>query len=267
MSQPVRFERRGPIAWVTLDRPETRNAVSDLDVVEGLEAACAEAAADPKLRVMVLTATDPAFSSGGNLREMHEGTGMFAGDAAALRDGYRGGIQRIPRALWDLELPTIAAVNGPAVGAGCDLTLMCDIRVASERARFAESFVKVGLIPGDGGAFFLPRAVGWSRAAEMAFTGDAVDAQTALEWGLVSRVVPHEELHGAAEALALRIAANPPRALRLTKRLLREAQHQRLGELLELSAAFQTLAHQDPDHREAVAAFLEKRPPRFGGGE
>jgi enoyl-CoA hydratase/carnithine racemase len=133
---------------------------------------------------------------------------------------------------------------------------MCDIRIAGERAKFAESFVKLGIIPGDGGAWLLPRAVGLSKAAEMAFTGDTIDAQEALACGLVSKVVPGDRLMDAARALAGRIAANPGPALRMAKRLMREGQHLRLDSLLELSAAFQALAHHTPEHERALDAFL-----------
>ena len=157
----------------------------------------------------------------------------------------------------------IAAVNGHAMGAGLDLTCMCDIRIASEKAKFAESFVKLGIVAGDGGAWLLPRVIGLSRAAEMSFTGDMIDAQTALAWNLVSRVVPHEDLMSAANELADRIAANAPQAVRMTKRLMREGMHSRLDTALELSAGFQALAHKTAEHREAVSAFKEKRPARF----
>jgi 2-(1,2-epoxy-1,2-dihydrophenyl)acetyl-CoA isomerase len=160
-------------------------------------------------------------------------------------------------------VPTIAAVNGPAIGAGNDVACMCDIRIASEAAVFAESFVKVGIVPGDGGAWLLPRVVGMSRACEMAFTGAKVDARQALSYGLVSRVVPADKLMEAANELASEIAANPGHVLRMTKRLLREGQHTRLDTLLEMSAAFQALAHHTSDHAEAIDAFLEKRPPKF----
>ncbi|KAG1390437.1 hypothetical protein G6F59_015206 [Rhizopus arrhizus] len=182
--------------------------------------------------------------------------------SAALRQEYRHGIQRLPLALHALEVPTIAAVNGPAVGAGCDLACMCDVRIAAEGASFAESFVKLGIVPGDGGAWFLPRLIGSARAAEMSFTGDAIDAGTALEWGLVSRVVPAVELLPAAHALAARMAANSPDAVRLTKRLLRESQHVRLDTLLELSAAYQALAHKTDAHAQAVGAFIAQRAAR-----
>jgi enoyl-CoA hydratase/carnithine racemase len=142
---------------------------------------------------------------------------------------------------------------------------MCDIRIASERAQFAESFLKLGLVPGDGGAWLLPRIVGLSMAAELTFTAETIDAQRALACGLVSRVVLHDQLLATARDLATRIAAHPPQALRLSKRLLRESQHARLPDILELSAAFQSMVHQSSDHTEAVHAALEKRRPIFTG--
>jgi enoyl-CoA hydratase/carnithine racemase len=164
-----------------------------------------------------------------------------------------------------IEVPVIAAVNGPAIGAGCDLACMCDIRIAGESAKFAESFVKLGLVPGDGGAWLLPRVIGFSRACEMAFTGDMIDAAQALACGLVSKVVPDADLLDAARSLAARIAANPPHAVRMTKRLFREAQRASLSAILDTSAAAQALCHATADHHEAVSAFLEKRPPLFKG--
>ena len=178
---------------------------------------------------------------------------------------YRWGIQRIPRLLETLELPVIAAVNGPAMGAGCDLACMCDLRIASESARFAESFVKLGIIPGDGGAWLLPRVVGFAKASEMALTGDSLTAQEALAAGLVSRVVPDAELIPAAKALAARIAANPPQAVRMARRLLREAWNNRLDTVLEMSSAMQAVAHTTTDHKEALAAMREKRKPTYTG--
>jgi enoyl-CoA hydratase/carnithine racemase len=146
----------------------------------------------------------------------------------------------------------IGAVNGAAIGAGCDLAMMCDIRLASERASFAESFVQLGLIPGDGGSWFLPRAVGSERAAEMTFTGDRVDAATAYEWGMVSRVVPHDDLLPQVHALAERIAKNPGHSLRMAKRLLQESRTGSLESTLVMAAAMQPLAHRDPEHARRI---------------
>ncbi|GAC57584.1 putative enoyl-CoA hydratase [Gordonia hirsuta DSM 44140 = NBRC 16056] len=262
---PLLITRDDDVVTWTLNQPQTRNAISDEAMIDALVAAVEAVNRDPSVRVVILTGAGSAFSAGGNVKDMAARTGLFAGAAHEQRTGYRLAIQRIPRAMDTLEVPVIAAVNGPAVGAGCDLALMCDLRIASPSAFFAESFVKLGLIPGDGGAWFLPRVVGAARAAEMALTGDRVDAATALEWGIVSQVVPEDGLADAARRLADRIAVNPPVAVRMTKKLLRESSRQSLDQLLELSAAMQGIAHQTEDHHEAVAAFLDKRPGRYRG--
>ncbi len=262
----VRFEVEGHLAILTLNAPARRNAISSFADCDEVEAACRRIARDHAIRCVILTGADPAFCAGGDVKGMRDRTGIMEADGPAqMRENYRRGIQRIPLALWELDVPTIAAVNGPAIGAGLDLACMCDIRIASERAVFAESFVRVGIVPGDGGAWLLPRAVGLSMAAEMSFTGDPLDAQAALAARLVSRVVPHGELMGAARALAARITRNPPGVLRMTKRLLREGQQMSLPSLLEMSAAYQAIAQETADHREAVAAMLEKRDPSFTG--
>ena len=265
MTDPLLYEQKDHVVTLTLNRHDTRNAISSDEMVDAIVGACERINGDSSVRVAIITGAGSAFSSGGNVKDMHEKAGMFGGTPPDLRDGYRNGIQRIPMAVSELEVPVIAAVNGAAIGAGCDLTMMCDIRIASEKAIFAESFVKVGLIPGDGGAWFLPRVVGLSRANEMAFTGDQVNAQMALEWGLVSQVVAPDDLMTAANEMAARIAVNPPSALRMTKKLIKESQHAQLESVLEMSASLQALAHQTKDHAEAVAAFVEKRKPEFTG--
>lgn len=253
------------IITLTLNDPETRNAISDQPMIEALLAALERAEQDPDARVVVITAVGTVFSSGGNIKKMGESGGLNDELPARTRRNYREGIQRLPLAFEALEIPVIAAVNGPAIGAGCDLTLMCDLRVAAQSASFAESFVKLGIVPGDGGAWLLPRVVGFSKACEMALTGDPIDAEEALRIGLVSHVVADDMLIDAAKALAQRIAANPTHAVRMTKRLLREAGSQRLDQILETSAAFQALAHATHDHKEAVTAMIERRSPRFTG--
>lgn len=264
MTEPVLIERDGFVATITINCPEIRNAISDDEVIDALVAAVQEVDADPGLRVAILTGAGSSFSSGGNLKK------MLADDMANMppaktRQTYKRGIQRIPLAFDAVEIPLIAAVNGPAIGAGCDLACMCDIRIAGESARFAESFVKVGIVPGDGGAFLLQRVVGFARASEMALTGDQLDASEALSVGLVSRVVPDATLLSEARKIADKIAANPPTAVRMTKRLLREAQHSRLDSVLDYSASLQALAHTTQDHAEAVSAFVERRAPKFTG--
>lgn len=262
MSRFLSYEQNGAVVTLTMSHPEVRNALTGNTAVEELVAACARISTDASVRAVILTGAGGVFSSGGNLKDMKR---LLDEDPPPewIRRWYREGIQRLPLALYDLDVPTIAAVNGPAVGAGCDLACMCDIRIASEQAVFAESFVKLGLVPGDGGAWLLPRVVGASRAAEMSFTGEPLDAGQALAIGLVSRVVPPERLLDEARALAGRIAANPGQALRMTKRLLREGQRASLATSLELSASFQALAHKTPQHAEAVEAFVRKRAPVF----
>ncbi len=264
MSEDLLYQQDGAIVTLTLNLAEQRNPISDA-IIDGLVAACDRMNSDPSVRVAILTGAGSAFSAGGNVKRMAEANDERRRNPIGTTQYYKRGIQRIPLAFEKLEVPIIAAVNGPAIGAGCDLTCMCDIRIAGASARFAESFVKVGIVPGDGGAWLLQRAVGFSKAAEMAFTGDQLSAEEALACGLVSKVVPDEELMTAALALAKRIAANPPQAVRLTKRLLVEGRHSRLDTLLELSATMQALAHTTDDHREAATAFVEKRRPNFTG--
>ncbi|MBN8890583.1 MAG: enoyl-CoA hydratase [Rhodospirillales bacterium 70-18] len=266
MSEKLLYEQEGGIVVLTLNQPEIRNPISGEETIDALVDALDRMNADPGVRVAILTGAGTAFSSGGNVKAMADSLDERARAPIDTRGYYKGGIQRIPLAFERLDVPIIAAVNGPAIGAGCDLTCMCDIRIAAESARFAESFVKVGIVAGDGGAWLLPRVVGYSKASEMAFTGDMIDAAEALACGLVSRVVPDAELMPAARALAARIAANPSKTVRLTKRLIREGRHTRLDTLLELSAVMQALAHTTADHREAVTAFVEKRRPNFSGG-
>lgn len=265
MTDKLLYEQEGHIVTLTFNMPETRNALTDPDLAHAIVEAMGRINADMSVRCAIVTGAGKAFSSGGNLKHMKDKVSIFGGDALEARDGYRGGIQQVARAMWECEVPLIAAVNGPSYGAGCDTACLCDIRIASTRATFAENFVRVGLISGDGGAWLLPRQIGLSRAAEMTFTGEPVDAATALEWGLVSQVTEPEELLPEARNLAARIAYNPPRQLRLAKRLLREGLNTRLDTVLELAAAYQGACHQTEDHAEAVDALLEKRAAVFVG--
>lgn len=243
------------IVTLTLNSPETRNAISDLPMIEAILDALTAAQADPNARVILLTGAGSSFSSGGNIKNMIPGKGLVDEVPAVTRQNYRTGIQRLPLAFEASDLPIVAAVNGPAVGAGCDLTLMCDVRIAGASAKFAESFVRIGIIPGDGGAWLLPRIVGFARASEMALTGEMIDAQTALDYGMVSRVVPDAELMDSARQTAAKIAANPPHAVRMTRRLLRQAWNRDLVMTLELSSAMQALAHETEDYQQALAAM------------
>lgn len=265
MSELLLHEVEAGIVTLTLNQPALRNPISDQPTIDALVAAIEQADRDITVRVVILTGAGTTFSTGGNIQSMRNGGGLNDPLPAQTRRNYRNGIQRLPLLFEAIEVPVIAAINGPAIGAGCDLACMCDIRVAGESAKFAESFVKLGIVPGDGGAWLLPRLVGFSKASEMALTGDVIDAQAALACGLVSQVVPDHEVMAAARSIAARIAANPPHAVRMTKRLLREGRTANLTTILEASAAAQALCHATDDHREAVDAFLEKRKPHFIG--
>jgi enoyl-CoA hydratase/carnithine racemase len=258
MTEAVLYEQDGAVVTLTLNRPERRNPISEREVVDALVAALERIQGDTSVRVAILTGAGSAFSSGGDLRAMEDALAERVRDPASTIAYYTQGIQRIPLAFDALDVPVIAAVNGPAIGAGNDLACLCDLRIAAEGARFAESFVKLGIIPGDGGAWLLPRIVGWSKACEMAFTGDAVSAQEALACGLVSEVVPGPELMDAARRLAGRIAANPPLAVRATKRLLREGRAATLASSLQLAAVAQAIAHATDEHRAALAQALSR---------
>jgi enoyl-CoA hydratase/carnithine racemase len=264
MADFLLYDQQGPVVTLTLNEPARRNPLTGNTAVPEFLAAIERIHDDRSVRAVIVTGAGTVFSSGGDIKDMErQSSGSVGG--MQIRHEYRTGIQRLPLALFNLEVPVIAAVNGAAIGAGLDLACMCDIRIASQTAKFAESFVKLGIIPGDGGAWLLPRLIGLARASELSFTGEVFDAQQALAWGLVSRVVAPEQLLPTAQELALKIAANPPHAVRLTKRLIREAMHSRLDTLLELAAGYQALSHQTDDHREAVDAFLGKRAPVFKG--
>jgi len=262
MSDFVKLTVEGGVATLLLDSPGTRNALGGDEQYGAIEAAVQTIVRDKSVCAVIVTGAGPAFCAGGDIKKMAERTNDPSVEPHDDRYAYKEGIHRIPLSLFNLEVPTIAAINGPAIGAGLDLACMCDIRIAAEGAKFAESFVTLGIIPGDGGAWLLQRAIGYAKAAELTFTGEVIDAAEALAIGLVSRVVSHDELLPAARDLAQRIAKNPPHALRMAKRLMREAQTARLDTILELSAAFQAVAHHSTEHAERIAgavARLHKR--------
>ena len=260
------YEKSGRIATITLNRPEARNAIGTQQDCDDLAAALHRANDDAEVSAVILTGAGKAFCAGGDLKAIRERSGIGPRETPdGTRANYRRGVHSIIRALAEVEVATIAAINGPAIGLGLDIGILCDLRVAAQSAKMASSFVKVGIIPGDGGAWILTQAIGATRAAELILTGDTIDAAEAYRIGLVNKVVSDECLMPEARGMAERVAVNPPRTVRLAKRLLREAQHGRLNDVLELSAAFQALAHETRDHKEAVDAFTEKRPPKFTG--
>ncbi|MCW1381208.1 crotonase/enoyl-CoA hydratase family protein [Novosphingobium sp. KCTC 2891] len=259
-------ERYGRVAVLTMSRPESMNAIGTIEDCDNIVETFFALGNDRSVSAIVLTGSGRAFSSGGNIKGMQQRQGIGVLEQPdSTRANYRRGVQRATRAMLDCEIPMIAAINGHAIGLGLDLACLCDVRVAAESAKMAASFIKVGIVPGDGGAWTLQKIVGYSKAAELFLTGRTFDAAYAQSIGLVGTVVPDAELIDAAVALGQEIAANSPRALRLTKKLLREAQHARAHDVLELSAAFQAIAHETQDHKEAVAAILEKRAPVFTG--
>jgi enoyl-CoA hydratase/carnithine racemase len=253
------------VATLTLNRDDVRNALTGTALIDDICTAIDWVDRSADVSVLILTGAGRAFSAGGNVKEMRDRAGAFAGTAAEIAERYRRGIQRIPRALHGADVPVIAAVNGPAIGAGCDLACMADIRIASTEANFGETFVTLGIIPGDGGAWFLQRLIGPQRAAELTFTGRIVGAAEAREIGLVLEVVAAEALPVRARELARAIARQPPQALRYAKRLTRLARRLDLADFLDLCAVIQGVCHESEDHAEAVAAFLEKRLPSFTG--
>jgi 2-(1,2-epoxy-1,2-dihydrophenyl)acetyl-CoA isomerase len=262
----VQYSQESRVVTLTLNRPESRNAIGSIQECHDVIDAVQRAQDDRGVSCIILTGAGTSFSAGGNLKAMKARSGIGRLEQPdSTRANYRRGVQRMIQALWECEVPMIAAINGHAIGLGLDLACVCDMRIAADTAKFASSFIKVGIIPGDGGAWILPRTVGLSRASELIFTGDTIDARAAEAMGLLSRIVPADQLMVEARALAQRIVVNPARALRLAKRLLREGQQQRLGDVLELSAAFQALAHETQDHAEALDALLEKREPKFTG--
>ena len=265
MDEKVSIERHGPVALVTLNDPETRNALSP-GVVRGLTTFLEGANADQTLGCIVLTAAGGGFCSGGNIKDMLEGNDpMYAGAPHEMQEGYRSGAQMITKLFHALDVPAIAAVHGAAIGAGCDLACMCDIRIASPDAKFAESFLRVGLVSGDGGAWLLPRVIGMPRALEMALTCRLVEAAEAKQWGLVNHLADRDKLVETALEMARSIASFPPRSVRLNKRLIVRSMNLTLEDCLELSASFQAIVQSTADQKEAVAALLEKRAPRFVG--
>ena len=266
MAEQLLVEKNGHIVTLTINRPETRNPLGGAGDGDAFAAAANDINNDPEVRCVILTGAGKAFSAGGDLKAMREKAGAFGEPPVKQRDAiYRNNIHRVVSSLWNLEVPTIAAINGPAIGLGNDVACTCDIRIAANTAKFGATFLKIGLIPGDGGSWLLPRTIGWSNAARLFFTGDLIDADTALSWGLVSELHEPDALMAAAQETAERICKQPPNSLRMTKKLMREGMNTSFETIMEMSAAMQILVHQTEDHAEAVDAFFEKREATFTG--
>lgn len=255
-------ERKNAGVWITLNRPDSSNAYS-VNMVAGLVEVLKHADIDTNVRVIVITGAGKNFCAGGDIKAMRGKTGMFAGESNQLREAYQAGIQQIPLTFSNLKTPVIAMVNGAAVGAGCDLAAMCDMRIASGEATFAETFAKVGLVPGDGGAFFLTRLVGFGKAMEMFMTCKTFTAYEAKEMGLVNQVVLPAELRHKTEDLVEQLASMPPIALQMTKKAIYHAYQNDLNSHLELMAAYQGITQRSSDHFKALDGMIEKKKPSF----
>jgi 2-(1,2-epoxy-1,2-dihydrophenyl)acetyl-CoA isomerase len=261
MDPEVVATRRDRTLWIELNRPEVRNAIHP-GVSKQVAAAVNDASEDSEVRVVVITGRGTSFCAGGDVKEMAKAFGGDRPDAGAVREMVRA-FHHMIETIYECEKPVIAAVNGPAMGAGCNLALVCDMRIASDHAKFAEAFVLRGLTSDGGSTYLLPRLVGDAKALELLILGDTIDAQEALRIGLVNKVVPHAELVSATEVLAARLAQAPPYAAAMIKRGLRLGATATLHDTLENEATTQALAMLGREHVEGVMAFLEKRAPKF----
>jgi 2-(1,2-epoxy-1,2-dihydrophenyl)acetyl-CoA isomerase len=254
-------EREDGIATLTLNRTDKLNALNK-DLAVALYHALASVEADKEIHVVVLTGAGRAFCAGGDLGVI--GKGHQENDMTELQPLLRSGMQSVLK-IRTMPQPVIAAVNGPAAGAGMNIALAADIRIASDTATFGQNFAKVGLFPDYGGTYFLPELVGPSRAAEMFYTGEMIDAQTALRLGIVNHVAPAAELDAEAQKLARKIADGPQRAIRAVKQVIFGRAKAALLKALEHEVKEQMKCFQSNDCGEGIRAFLEKRKPRFGG--
>jgi len=256
----VKFENH--LLWVTLNNESMSNAITD-EMIDSIEALFGYADEDNDVRVIILTGKGKNFCAGGDVKAMQTKSGMFAGESDELRRRYRRGIQRIPKSIESLSTPIIAMVNGAAIGAGCDLAAMCDIRIGSDKAKFGETFSKLGLVPGDGGTFFLNRVLGYAKAMEMYLTGKIYSAKEAMDMGLLNKLVSVDTLLSETESIAKMIASNAPIAVQMTKTALKMARTQDLNSQLELLASYQGIAQRTNDHFEGISSLMEKRKGQF----
>ena len=263
MSDGILTSREGAVLTVTISRPETMNALAvpgDADIFRQI---FSEVEEDMSIKSVVLTGVGKAFSSGGNVKDMRDRKHMFSGTQEEICVDYRDNVHEIVRSIWNCPVPVIAAVNGVAVGLGHDVAGVCDIRLASDLARFGSPFLKLGLIAGDGGAWILQQNISYMRAASLLFSAKLIDAQTAYDWGLVLDIFEPEVLMDEAYKMAYDFCIHPADALRAMKKSLRDARQQTLQEALESAATVQSHLHMSANHIEAVTALIEKRSPNF----
>lgn len=247
------------VGILKFNRNDVRNALTGTHLIQDLINTINYVNKSNKISVLIITGEGKAFSSGGNVKDMLKKNSSFSGPVEKVEKKYRFGIQQIPIHMEKLEVPSIAAINGPAIGAGFDLACMCDFRIMSDTAYCSESFINLGIIPGDGGAYFLQRLIGYQKAAEFTFTGKKISADEALRLGLILKKVNHNKLIIETKKLAFEIAKKPKNTIRYTKRLLKMATKIPLEEFLELCALFQGISHNHKDHKNALKKFKEKK--------
>ena len=264
--EQIRYDKSEGVATITLNRPERMNAFTPQMLEEWL-AALQDAHLDAETRVIILTAEGRGFCTGMDVQAQAQGRGLLpqSRSLGEARNYLRDTVQRIPRLVAQLDKPYIAAVNGAAVGAGMDMASMCDIRFAADSARFGMTYVRMGLVPGDGGCYYLPRIVGTARALDLIWSGRLFDAEEALRIGYVSAVVPAAELMTYTREYALKLAKGPAVAMQLAKRLVYRSLETSLDQALEMAQAAMTIALNTEDAREGPRAFVEKREPQFKG--
>lgn len=260
----LKINKKNNQLWISLDNPEQSNAITS-EMTESLIKVLKFADFDSEIRVIILTGEGKNFCSGGDIKAMENKAGMFSGESNELRMRYMHGIQQIPKCMEDMSTPVIAMIQGAAVGAGCDLAMMCDLRIGTLDSKFGETFVRIGLVPGDGGSFFLQRAIGFSKAMQMSLTAELVSGEEALRWGLLNYLVSDKELHLETEKLALKIASNAPAAVQMTKKAMKIAYLNDLATVLDIAAAFQGIAQRTEDHFEGLAAAKAKKIAQFQG--
>src|SRR6266702_1661056 len=254
------YEVKDKIATITLNRPDKLNAFTR-DMIDAWAKALSAAQADESVNVIIVTGSGRAFCSGGDVGRMREGEPTALDGKNSLWEG----VHRVHKTLETAEKPVIAMVNGLAVGAGMGMSVMCDLRIAADTARFSTGYVRVGLVPGDGDTYFLPRLTGTAKALELLWTADFIEAPKALELGIVNRVVPADKLAEETYALAHQIADGPQIPIRMIKRLVYQSMRLDLRTHLDLVSSHMGLVRQTADHKEGVQAFKDKRPPKFQG--
>jgi enoyl-CoA hydratase/carnithine racemase len=248
--------------WVTLNNPEQMNAITD-KMIHSLVSVMTHADFDKSVRVIIIAGAGKSFCAGGDIKAMEEKSGMFEGESNELRMRYMQGIQQIPRCLENISTPIIALVNGAAIGAGCDLAMMCDLRVGSRFSKLAETFTRLGLVPGDGGTFFLQRVVGYAKAMQMFLTAEIFEGQKAFEFGLLNYIFDEKDIFAETEKLAEKIASLAPIAQGMTKKAMKISYLNDLNTSLDVLATFQGITQRSSDHFEALSSFKEKRTPQF----